>query len=184
MSIITDVPKDFVIIENKEVPIYTDFRNWIKIDNILNDKAAPAEKKIADILRLSFKRLPDNIGQAFDAAAEFYNPYFQKKQTGRLNNKKRLYSFEYDAPYIYAAFLSEYGINLHNTNMHWHTFLALITSLGSDCTFSKIIAIRNMDTSELTGKQKSLYNRLKSIYSLPSDFVSEETAASELAAFF
>lgn len=184
MSIITDVPKDIVIIENKEVPIYTDFRNWIKIDAVLNDQTAAAEKKIADILRLSFKRLPDNIGQAFKAAAEFYNPYPKEKRTGHLGTKRRLYSFEYDAPYIYAAFLSEYGINLHETPMHWHTFLALMMSLGSECTFSKIIAIRDMDISAMTGKQKNAYSRLKHIYALPSDFVSEETAASELASLF
>lgn len=176
MSILTDVPADFVIIENKKIPVYTDFRNWIKIDGILADKNIAVEKKTAEILHLCFKRLPGNIGQAFRAAAAFYNPFEGEK--GHLDSaSRRAYSFEYDAPYIYAAFRSEYGIDLQTEYMHWHTFLALMKSLSAESVFSKIVSLRSMDISGLSGKQKSRYIRLKHIYALPGNVMGESEIA-------
>lgn len=182
MNILTDAPCDFVIIENEKIPVHTDFRNWIKIDSILSDKSMTIEEKIIGVLPLCYKRLPDNIGQAFTAMAEFYNPFCQK---GHLKkSSKTLYSFEHDSGYIYSAFLNEYNIDLCTVQMHWHKFLMLMRGLSDKSVFSKIISIRNADISDYTGKQKQMYINLKHLYALPDNFIDEHDTAAEFMSLF
>ncbi len=182
MNILTDVPDDFVVIGNDRIPVHTDFRNWIKIDNILSDKSLSAAEKIKGMLPLCYKRLPDNIGQAFKAMMEFYNPDLQREDPRKSSGRQ--YSFEYDAPYIYSSFFSEYGIDLQNEAIHWHKFLVLMKGLGDKCVFSRILSIRSMDISDFSGKQKQIYLRLKRIYALPDTVVEEEKVAAELGNLF
>jgi len=174
MSILTDKPDDFVVIENKKYPIHTDFRNWIKIDSVLADGNMSYIDKIVRIFPLCFKCLPENIGQALNAVTEFY---YGKKRKGQNKKSKRVYDFEYDADFIYASFMSEYGIDLQNTDMHWHSFKALLNGLGSECIFSKVIAVRQIKLSDVPEKQRRVYAKLKQIYALPGCYENEEDIA-------
>lgn len=46
-----------------------------------------------------------------------------------------------DADYIYAAFLSQYGIDLLDVKeLHWHKFLALFKGLKDDEMICKIMS--------------------------------------------
>lgn len=38
--------------------------------------------------------------------------------------------YEYDGDYIYAAFMQNYKIDLMETGLHWHKFLALLKGLS------------------------------------------------------
>ncbi|MCM1463588.1 MAG: bacteriophage Gp15 family protein [Bacteroides sp.] len=57
---------------------------------------------------------------------------------------ERTVDFEQDSPYIYAAFLQVYGIDLFRERgkLSWQKFLALFYSLPEGCKIGEIMAIR------------------------------------------
>jgi len=86
----------------------------------------------------------------------------------KRGNKKRIYDFEYDAPYIYAAFLAQYRIDLQRDMLHWWQFAALFKALGEDNQIVKIMGYRGMDLSKIKDKeQKAQYRKMQKIYALP-----------------
>ena len=68
--------------------------------------------------------------------------------------------YDKDAPYIYAAFLEQYGIDLVDTRLHWYKFLSLLHGLH-DTELNRIIAARlwkpNGKNSEYEKNQKKQY---------------------------
>ena len=59
-----------------------------------------------------------------------------------------------DMDYIKASFMSDYRIDLDNTQMHWWTFYNLInglsnSELGNCCILNRIRNLRNYDTSTI-----------------------------------
>ena len=68
--------------------------------------------------------------------------------------------YDKDAPYIYAAFLEQYGIDLIDARLHWYKFLALLHGLH-DTELNRIIAARlwkpNGKNSEYEKNQKKQY---------------------------
>ena len=56
----------------------------------------------------------------------------KRQRCQRRNSRDPAYSFAQDAPYIYAAFKEQYGIDLTEVEMHWWKFMALFESLNED----------------------------------------------------
>ena len=113
-----------------------------------------------------------------------------KTKEGRKNRTRKsfrknqtAYSFEQDAPYIYAAFRKEYGINLQkikNEELHWWEFLALFDSLPDDSKIMKIMYWRTCSTSGLPRKEVERLNELKERYKLVDEESVEEKISLEL----
>ena len=62
--------------------------------------------------------------------------------------------FVQDMDYIEASFMSDYNIDLSNTEMHWWKFFNLInglsnSELGNCCVLNRIRNLRNYDTSQI-----------------------------------
>lgn len=77
------------------------------------------------------------------------------------------YRFDVDFPYIYAAFLESYGIDLITVKyLHWWKFKWLFRSLR-DCKFSEIVSYRMADTSEMSETMKKHYREMQELYELP-----------------
>lgn len=75
---------------------------------------------------------------------------------------ERVLDFEQDADAIYSSFMQQYGIDLLDVPyLHWAKFQALMGGLGDDTAVGRRIAIRTMDTSKLTGKDRAKADRLK-----------------------
>ncbi|HLQ75428.1 MAG TPA: bacteriophage Gp15 family protein [Alloiococcus sp.] len=86
---------------------------------------------------------------------------------------EKTYDLKQDAGYIYASFMSDYGIDLleEQGKLHWDKFKALLGGLTDGSKFLKVIEIR---TAELpkgkgTGKQREQMKKLKRIYALKGD---------------
>ncbi len=59
-----------------------------------------------------------------------------------------------DMDYIEASFMSDYGIDLENTEMEWHKFNNLMnglsnSELGNCCVLNRIRNLRNYDVSQI-----------------------------------
>lgn len=174
MSILTEKLPDELTINGKQYAIHTDFRVWIKFSQLAFSSQSDMTA-LAQMLTLIFDKLPNDFKTTIEALLDFYG--FQKKgdsaPTQKLN--KKVFDYDADAGYIYAAFLQQYGIDLTTVNMHWWTFKTLFDSISEETHFGKILQYRCIDVSQIKDKEmKKFYLKMKKAYALPDNRTDEE----------
>ncbi|MDD2970187.1 MAG: bacteriophage Gp15 family protein [Lachnospiraceae bacterium] len=193
MSLLTNPCPTGVVIDGKSYQINSDFRVMIQLDEILMDPNSTHEQeafaqevleasnhevdidtarvmsKYNDGLSLFYKEIPDDLLVAMDKMIWFFQCGKTEEQKKSEKGKKaeQIYSFTYDADYIYAAFMGQYGIDLNAENLHWWKFYAMFVGLNEDCLMSKIMGYRGADTSGMEATDKKFYEKMKRIYVLP-----------------
>lgn len=191
MNIIVDGLPYTVEVGGMEYQINTGFRTSILFEMMMLDDGLSDTEKVIKAVQLYYPETPgaDLLPEAVDKVIWFYScgdpPKEKTKirrdddededETGDLlgsrNRGKMVYSFEYDAPYIYAAFLEQYGIDLVETDdcdLHWWKFKALFQSLNEKTQFMKIMGYRGVKiTSKMSKEQKDYYRRMQKMYALP-----------------
>ncbi len=178
-NIILDRLPDTVTIGGEEYQIYADFRTSILFEVMMRSNL-PEGEKLSRMLSLYYPVIPDSWEEAVERIVEFYNcgekpqkPKQEKNKTRREFSQDRVaYSFEQDAPYIYAAFLSEYGINLQkipSKDLHWWEFLALMESLPEEHKIKRIMYWRTCDTRGMSRKEVQHINEMRKRYELKDD---------------
>ena len=90
----------------------------------------------------------------------------KRQRYQRRSSKEPAYSFAQDAPYIYAAFKEQYGIDLTEVEMHWWKFMALFESLNEDTKMSRIMYYRKVSTSGLPKEKRAFLNEMKKLYKI------------------
>ena len=68
-----------------------------------------------------------------------------------------------------------YGIELAESDMHWHAFAPLMCEL-SGCNFSEILAVRSMDLSNIPGDRAKKYAEQKRRFMLPGGYADSDFA--------
>lgn len=145
---------EYVKIGDKKYKINTDFRvalecNKIAQDNSIND----IERALAIIYKLFGKEgLNDtnNHNELLNLASKYLNLGKKIENT----NEEPDMDFEQDMDYIEASFMSDYGIDLSNEEMHWWKFYNLInglsnSELGNCCVLNRIRNLRRFDVSTI-----------------------------------
>lgn len=136
------------------------------------DAEMSQEDKMLSLIQLVFVDLPEvcDISEAYDFIMWFYlcgKPAPAGKNEG-LDNSGAAYDYDYDDGYIYAAFLSQYRINLRTAKLHWWEFRALFRSLEGDRRFSEITGFRTMEISlKMSAEMQSYYRKMKERYAIP-----------------
>lgn len=186
MNILIDTLPDRVQVKGKTYPIRTDFRVSILFELMMQDDRLDADQKIQQALGLYYPELPGHAGEAVSALLWFYRcgkeDTVQKKRMAARRGQTRVYDFEYDADYIYAAFLTQYGIDLQDAELHWWKFRAMFHSLTKEHEFVKIMGYRSMELEKLPKEQRDFYRRMKRLHQLPqSDSETERQEAIEAA---
>lgn len=177
MNILVDPLPDVVIVGGMEYQINTGFRTSVLFELLVRDKKIPDPAKIIGMLQLYYPQEPADKDEAIKKILWFYNCGKQEEKKEERNKTakdfrqdKALYSFEQDAPLIYAAFLAEYGIDLQDIeDLHWWKFSALFDGLSDDRKIRQVMRIRGMDTSGLSTKEIKRINDLKKYYALKDD---------------
>ena len=175
-DLLTEALPETVRIHGKEYPIQSDFRIGIKLDGILRSELEEQEK-IKRMLVLYFKEnIPPDIPAAIDKIIWFYrcgelldNEDEEKKKRRYIRRKSKdpACVLTQDAPYVYAAFMDQYGIDLTSvTFMHWWKFMALFESLGDETKMSKIMYYRQASTSGMSKERRAFINEMKKIYKI------------------
>jgi len=170
INILTDTLPEAVVVDGVAYPIETDFRFWIRFDLALSDGTLSAEDKTVALFAPYKKALPPR----FDVAAKALISFYAGEKDGEKEEKtveaaeRPIYSFLHDAPYIYAAFMRQYGLDLSKATLHWLQFKALFAALDEDEPFVKIMEYRSCDVSKIRDRQqKQFYLRMKNRYRLP-----------------
>lgn len=101
-----------------------------------------------------------------DYILKFYAGSFDDKTLKKLKNSnekkiKNIYSFEYDADYIFSSFYECYKIDLTIKKMHWWKFKALLKGLNEECLFSKILGYRSIKISSKMSKEERNFIKKK-----------------------
>lgn len=172
MNLLIDGLPHSIYINGKEYSIRWDHRTAVLYETMMLDNEVSAEKKPLLALRLFYPAIPDDWQEALEGIQWFYRcgeeERGSKQKRRRKTSQDRIYSFEYDAPYIYSAFLEQYGIDLTDVNgLHWWKFRALFQGLNEDCTLSKIMGYRAVDLESVGKEQRDFYRKMKEQYRIP-----------------
>lgn len=164
--------------------IDTNFRTSIKFELLMQDNKVSEKDKVLLALNLYYDLSEiDDMNKAIEDMLWFYRCGKEEKNrelanSNNTNNKKeQIYSYEFDAEYIYPAFFNQYnGLDLNEIKyLHWWKFKAMFESLKEDNQIVKIMGYRAIDLSKIKDKEtKERYKKLKKAYKLPDMRTEEE----------
>ena len=144
-----------VKIEDREYEINTDFRVAIECNQIAqDDKIDDYERAFAIIYKL-YGESGLNAKYDLNKLLELGQKYLScGKEVENYKNEEPDMDFVQDMDYIEASFMSDYNIDLSNTEMHWWKFYNLINGLsnsemGNCCVLNRVRNLRTIDTSEI-----------------------------------
>ena len=157
-----------VEIDGKEFEINTDFSVWIEIEDLFFSKTEDSVSSAAKILALAYPVLPPRPQKAIEKILWFYSCGEEKREGGGTAAlHKPRFNLKKDFGYIWAAFFGEFGIDLSVQGLHWWKFCTLLSALGEECRFSRIVAYRGMDTAAVKDpKLRRFYESMKKKYRL------------------
>lgn len=194
LNLLMDILPEYVTIDGEEYFIDTNFRNGIIFEKIAFSDI-PIENKVAQLLPIFYTdQIPRNITAAMETIIGFYSCGVEtKKDTAPQRRKngnvvlkpKMIYDYFHDAPYIYAAFLGNYGIDLNDIEyLHWWKFHALFRGLPSSAKIVEIMGYRGTDLGRIKSKsEQERIARMKEIYALPQELSFEDKVAMAGMAF-
>ena len=179
-NILVDLLPKTVLVDGWEYSIRTDFRIFILFELLWQEPGLDPGEKVRRSLLLCYPQVPRDYSQAVEALLWFYKcgreESRQKQEAASRHRPGRIYSFDHDAGYIYAAFLSQYGIDLQDIEyLHWWKFRALFNALSDQTEFVKVMGYRGINISDdMSNSQKAFYRRMKRIHALPLPKEEEE----------
>jgi len=189
INMLIDLLPETVTVGGDAFEIHSDFRTGILMEQLVTAQNITPEEKLRAMLELYYETVPSDIIGSVHAILWFFRcGKQQKKKTDAKKDKlirERAYDFDHDAEMIYAAFRSDYGIDLNDIEyLHWWKFCALFRGLKDGNEIVKAMAYRCTDISKISGKaEKQRIIHMKNLYALPSALTHEEKVAKAGAIF-
>lgn len=165
---------EYVEVKNKRYKINTDFRIAIKCDSVAKNTDISDYERALAVIYLLFGEVAlkdiNNHNELLILAKKFLS--CGKEENSNTDNEEPDMDFNQDMDYIEASFMSDYGIDLTATKMHWWKFSNLISGLsnsefGNCCVLNRIRNLRNLDTKEIKDtKEKQRIEKAKKMVAL------------------
>lgn len=152
--------------------IHTDFKFFLNFNKELQNKNAPLKK--FDFMYID--EPPAARLEGINAIYEFMNPPRELPRRTMDDSGEIVIDYEIDAPYIYAGFLEQYGIDLIDTRLHWYKFLALLHGLH-DTELNRIIGCRLWKPNGKNGEYEKHQQKQYEAWRLPQPEDSEPDEA-------
>jgi len=154
-------------------PVHTDFRYYIRFSELVGTKGV----NLSEFDFMYRGRIPENRTAGFEAMCAFF---FPKRELPRIleGTNEPVMDYVLDAPYIYAAFMERYGIDLIDIGeLHFMKFTALLDGLH-DTRLCDIMGFRAWRSEGGTPEYNQRMMQLKEMWRLPdkSDGEDEELA--------
>lgn len=172
MSLLTEKPPVTVTVAGVELPINADFRVMLRINELYEQELDETERAVKALLMFYqdsqvFER---NTLEGSERMLWFLR-CGQETKKGRRGgaSAKSDFSFSFDAPLIYAAFLDQYGIDLIDIEfLHWWKFRALLDGLRGDHLFNEVRRARSVNLGNIKDKeQRNYYRQMQTQYAIP-----------------
>lgn len=147
-------------------PIDSDFQIGIQISQCMADDSLSNTERFYIVKKLLF---PDENHRPEDmeipkAVKWYLTDYIHDHYDNK--NDDIVMDWDIDQWRIYAAFWSQYHIDLNRTKMHWFQFMGLMTNL-EECAFTRVMDIRKKAiTSKMSPEEKKIYRNAKKIYEI------------------
>lgn len=152
MNRLTSKAPDYVVINNAQYPINTNFRDCIHTIIALSNKKLSNSEKFEIILWNAYDDyviVPGLELEFAEAALNFLSLNNMKEKTVH----EKLIDFEIDAENIYAAFLKS-GYDLDQIDdMHWWKWMAIFSEV-SECTETRLIYLRSQKNKGKLSKEE------------------------------
>lgn len=200
MNLFYDEYPSFIRAGGEVIPIRTDFRDYIKLMDVLRSKDM-TDRERAEFICSFFLKMPSDMAEAVERLMEFINMDALKPSVSvkdvrdtledeemeledTVEDKgteweeapvKAVYSFEYDYAYILAGFRLCYQIDLRTVDyMHWWEFRCLFQGLPADTEIKQRIWYRGMDPSKIKDKEeRKRVLRIQNEIRLPGEDLSD-----------
>lgn len=173
INILLDELPEAVTVDGILYPVNWGYRAMILIEMDLFRVDRSDEQKILDALNIFYcQNLPQNANEALRQLLWFYAAGREQKGSNKkkgASETRRCYCFDQDAPHIYAAFQTQYSLNLNRTKnyeLHWWEFKAMFESLGEELKISKIMYYRTAKLTGLGKEQRRFLNEMKKLYAI------------------
>lgn len=156
--------------------IRTDYRIGIQISLCLQDENLEKNERVFIALSLLY----GNGIPPLEIAAEglmWFLRFGEEAREDVQTSGKQLLFLDFDHARIMSSFRKTYGIELHKAKLHWFEFQAMLDCLDEDSSLSNAIQIRGTDTSDMKGKQRANYERIKQNLTPPVHYTEDEQAA-------
>lgn len=158
MNILYESFPDHVFVHGVPYEIETDFREWIRFSELVEDDQVPWQEKVGLMIQWFCEDVPDDLELAIYALGDFLsarNLYESDENNTNGDIKEPVFSFSEDAGSIYSAFVECYGIDLQKVEyMHWWKFRTLFDGLPHDTEIKQRILYRSTDASKITDKEE------------------------------
>ena len=149
---------EYVKVDDREYKINTDFRIALKCNQIAQDNSITEIERGLAVIYVLFGEDGINNTQDHQKLLELAKKYLScgKELT---TDKEADMDYIQDMDYIEASFMSDYHIDLTNTQMHWWKFYNLMnglsnSELGDCCILNRIRNLRNFDTSKIKDQEE------------------------------
>lgn len=170
-------------VEDEFVPIITDFREYIKLLDMLNDEEVNGYEKIL-FLHQYFLKEPKNMDEAISRLTDFVSMQelndVHTEESGEgedtdVEEPKPLFSFALDYPYILAGFWQDYGIDISEIKyLHWWKFRQLFDGLSEKTEIKQRIMYRSIDLSTIKDKdERKRIEKIQRSIKLPESELTE-----------
>ncbi len=173
MNLLIDSVPKAIEVNRERYSIRTDFRIWIMFEQLLLDDSVDDSYKLDAAVKLVFgdtTRKPPINDDTVQAILDFYGcGKAVEGGKGKSSAKdSKIYDYDADEEYIYAAFLQQYNIDLQKVQkLHWWQFKALFCGLTDNCKIVEIMGYRAVKLEDVPKSQRSFYRKMKKLYALP-----------------
>lgn len=164
---------EYVEVDGTKYKINTDFRVAIRCNEIAKDNTIGDFERLLGILCTLYGEKALDKPQNYNKLIELAVKYLKCGKEDELqNNQEPDMDYVEDYDYIETSFMSDYRIDLSNTEMHWWKFNKLMnglsnSELGNCCILNRIRNLRNYDTSQIKdSKEKSRIENAKKMVAL------------------
>lgn len=173
-----------VTVSGKVIPIVTDFREYIKMLDMLKDSSLTEMEKALCLREYFITEIPD-LDEAFKQLSNFVsmegigaageNAVERENGQEHVSGGKKLFSFSIDYPYIISGFLRDYGIDLTSVKyLHWWKFRMLFDGLSEDTEIKQRIMYRSIELSTIKDKEeRRRIQRIQRDIQLPQEALSD-----------
>ena len=165
-------------IHGEEVPIITDFREYVRLLDMLKCEELNTMQKTA-LLAQYFLEEIEIDKEAVSALTSFvvmdFDSNEEDEEVGNSGSKKKLFSYEIDYPFIASGFLRDYGIDLETVDyLHWWKFRMLFDGLSEDTEIKQRIMYRGINLSDIKDKdERKRISRIQKRIQLPMEALTD-----------
>lgn len=164
---------EYIQVRDKKYKLNTDFKIALECDKIVRDNSIGDYEKILAII---YKLLGEKALQDYENQEKLFllcQKYLQCNQKIDEEDEEELPSmdFEQDEGLIKASFMSDYRINLDETNMHWWAFIDLLKGLTENSILNRVRYIREEKIDDKKGEELERWKKMKKSVGLKNIYV-------------